>query len=105
MRAVAKDGSVSARLRAVEENLRRVDDRITSAEQELHREIQEVQGSITSEQAQRQQGDASLAQRHEHISTGGLDSEVVGIAWVIVGQAFGSLPAEIACEIARVFGR
>lgn len=96
VRAGAKDGSISARLRALEENVRRIDERITGVEQHTRSELQQLRESIASEQREREQRDALLGQRLEDYSAGSLDLELVGVAWVIFGQAFGSFPAEIA---------
>ena len=101
VRAIAQDSSLEARITAMEENFRRVDERISLADQAVYKEIDTVRDEIAREKSERQLAHTTLAGRLEDYSAGGLDGELVGIAWVIVGQAYGSFPAEIGSFLFR----
>ena len=58
-------------------------------------ELHARRATITSERAAREEATQALAQRLEHYSAGGLDVEIVGAAWIVIGRAFGSFPVEI----------
>jgi hypothetical protein len=99
VRSGAASNSVSARLRAAEENLRRVDERITEVEASLRQEIQNLRSELTAELGRRDEDSAALAAKMEQFAAGSLDATLVGVAWAVVGQLLGAFPLEIATRL------
>ena len=87
--------SVSSRVDAIEENLRRVDDRISQVETRVDQEVKSVRELVDSERSERARGHPTLDARLEEAAAGDLDLELVGVWWLIVGQVLGSFPEEI----------
>ena len=96
VRASAQNQSLEARVVALEGNLRRIDDRITVTENLVRAEVRSMKETIAAERTTREKADRTLSERLESFSVGSLDYEIVGAIWVIIGQAFGSFPTEIA---------
>ena len=96
VQASTKDGSLSARLRAVEENLKRIDDELSEAQKRLGDEVRAVREEFERSKVEHRTGISRVAAKLEEYSTGSLDLQLVGVFWVLAGQAFGSFPAEIA---------
>lgn len=95
VRKVAKDSSLEARVDALEENLRHIETRVSATEQRFLNELQKVNESLASERSERERGDHTLRDRLERFSAGGLDFELMGVVWLIVGQLFASFPDEV----------
>ena len=91
-----RDDSITERVRVLEQNLGRVKEHVVAVENRLDQEVRAFQHSLATETSARDAKIAQLAQTIETYTTGSLDGELVGVAWVVVGQAFGSFPAEIA---------
>lgn len=102
VRAGPGDGSLSTRLKAVEVTVRRIDERITATEHELRRDLQAVRALVEEVRLQSEARSSSISLQLERYSTGSLDWELVGVVWVVWGQAFGSFPAEIGKGLARL---
>jgi hypothetical protein len=103
VRVVAEDSSsIESRIDAVEENLRRIDARITSSDKERNKQINDMREALSAEKSARADADNTLGKRLETISIGNLDWEIVGGVWVIFGQALGAFPPEIAAILLSV---
>lgn len=96
VRSNPKYMSISVRLRAVEENLRRVDADLSSTQQQFRDETRAIRQELARTNAEQQTGIARVAEKLKEYSTGSLDLELVGAVWVVIGQAYGSFPVEIA---------
>lgn len=95
------DASLEQRMIVLEQNLERADKRITEVETELSAEIRRLQSEGEAERRAREEHDNALRKQVEQLSVGGLDFELMGVVWVIIGSAFSTFPAEIALSILR----
>jgi len=93
--------SLESRVDALEENLRRVDDRVTAEERRVDAELKRVSELVSSERDAREHAVTALARRLADYSAGDLDWEIAGTVWLVIGQAMGSFPAEIASVMPR----
>jgi hypothetical protein len=101
-RVVPKDpASLESRVYALEENLRRVDDRVTAEERRIDAELRRVSELVSNERDARERAVAALDRRLADYSAGDLDWEIAGTIWLVIGQAMGSFPAEIASVMPR----
>ncbi|MEO8562493.1 MAG: hypothetical protein ABI601_10485 [bacterium] len=98
----APDNSLSTRLKAVEENLKLVDERVTQTESALRQEVQAVRSALAQELRKRDEVSAALATKVEQFAAGSLDATLVGIVWGVWGQTLGAFPLEISDWISRV---
>jgi hypothetical protein len=88
--------TVEGRLKGLEDDVRRIDQRIAKAEGERHTEIAKVRANASAEQESRITGDQELRKLIENVAAGGLDFEAIGVVWVIAGELFGSFSAELS---------
>lgn len=93
---VASDATLESRVAALEQRAGDLSRRITTVKLALRGEIRDVRASIETERSERARDTRAVSDRLESYSAGGLDQEGVGAFWVLVGQAFGSFPEEIA---------
>ena len=70
VRSAPAQPSLEARVDAVEENVRRIDDRITTAERRMDDQIRRVESAVSSEQHARQEADDTLRARLEDSQLG-----------------------------------
>jgi hypothetical protein len=92
VRVNPKESTFDARLEAIEENAKRIDDRISQAERRSDEDLRRVDSLVSAEGVARKKSLDALQARLVDYSAGSLDWEIVGAAWVIVGQAFGTFP-------------
>lgn len=97
----ARSRDLHERVRVLEKNLYLTEERITSTEQRLGQEIQRARDELGKELSAADTRVVELSNRLEQYSTSGLDAELIGLVWVVFGQAFGAFPAEIAGFILR----
>lgn len=93
--------SMSKRLEAVEAAVLSMQTQISASEQALRTDIAKVRAEVAAERVKLASQHEALAAKVEAYSAGSLDSELIGVAWLIIGQAFGSFPGEIACLLVR----
>jgi hypothetical protein len=88
--------TVDRRLTALEEDVRRIEERITTTEASLRGETAKLRETVSAEQSSRVAADERLRQLVEDVAAGGLDFEAMGVVWLIAGEVFSSFSAEIA---------
>jgi len=98
------DGSLEARVVALEANFKHIEREIQCTEERLEKEIEKVGEAVRKEEADRNVHVSAIAKQLETYSTSGLDYELAGVCWVLFGQAFGSFPSEIAAALQRLLG-
>jgi hypothetical protein len=88
--------SAEDRLRILEGELDRVDQRITQFRIDVRTQFAAVLQSIDSESRTRQTDLSKLSARLEAFSVGGVDYEVIGLVWLVLGLALANLTPELA---------
>lgn len=88
--------SVESRIEAIEQNLKRIDERMTQTESRFEADLRAVTVQLQKHSdAHRRDLEAVRLQVKEQ-STGNLDWEIVGAVWVVVGQLMDSFSPELA---------
>lgn len=103
VRSTARNASISARLAALERNVKEIDTQVSALEHQLREESQKWRQELEGLSSHSRQETSKLAARLEAYSTGSVDLELMGAAWVLIGQAYGSFPQEIANNIRWLF--
>lgn len=96
VRAGAVDGSVEARLDALEKDVDNAHERISEAQVELDQAVRTQKTAIELEKTNRESADQSLRGMLESTQTGGLSLSAVGAAWLFVGVAFSTAAPELS---------
>jgi hypothetical protein len=96
--------SLERRVTILEQNLQLAEERITEVETDFTTQIRRLQSEGEAERRTREEHDLALRKQVEQLSVGGLDFELMGVVWVIIGSAFSTFPGEIARIAGRVLG-
>jgi hypothetical protein len=96
-----KQRTVSERLRLLEEGLSDLKQQVTSESAKLAAQIETMKTELKEERAKRRSEVGEVRRLIDTYSAGNLDFELVGLAWLVVGQAFAYFPGEIATLVVR----
>ena len=91
----ALDGTVDARLRAIEGDVAALVKRVDKAEGELARESEARIADVGQERMIRERDINGLNEKFEAIETGGLHLSAMGLVWLAVGLTLSTIPAEL----------
>jgi hypothetical protein len=90
------DAPVDEQLRALRNNVDRLDQRLTNAESDVDKHRSHLQDAVRAEQEARSQGDKDLRARLEAAQTGGLHISLMGLVWLLFGLVMGTISGELA---------
>jgi hypothetical protein len=90
------DWSVEGRLAALEQDLRRLREEVTSAREAMRTEVAGVRSSLETVAQQGRVRLASIEQRLDEFAVGGLVLEWIGLWWLLAGTVSANLSAELA---------
>lgn len=90
------DNSVDERLRALEVNLKTVNQRVTQLENQNYQNSTNFQHLMQSEKITRQNQDQEIRRTIKLAETGGLTISLMGLVWLTFGIIMSTIPNEIA---------
>ncbi len=90
-----ENATVEARLSALEKNIGYMHERISEAQKEYDRGVQEVAVALKTEKDLRQSEDTKIRAKLEVVGTGGLNISAVGASWLFVGVVLSTASPEI----------
>ena len=98
------DATTERRIHLIEDHLRRLDQRMASIRTEMGERItvEAERHRLAIEETKKHL--ATLKDRLEELSVGGLDFDTAGVLWVLAGSALATFPAELAAQMIRQFG-
>lgn len=99
-----KKRSVSERLRLLEQDVKRLETLVDASVARVANDVAQLRAKIETERNQRSEELERVRKLLVQFSAGSLDWEVVGLVWLVVGQALAYFPGEIA-EILRSASR
>jgi hypothetical protein len=88
--------TIDARVHALEENLKLVNDRVSQTQNEMDREFRKQIEALKQEQQIRSDEDQHIRVKIESTQTGGLHISAMGALWLAVGVIMSSIPSELA---------
>lgn len=91
-----RTSTVEDRVAELEEDVRRINERIAAAEVKIQTESTERRRAIEEARASSEEAVRKVSERLEDLSVGGLNFEAVGVAWLIVGNVVTTFPDFIA---------
>ncbi len=94
------DASYEQRLTILEKEVDRLRERRERDQVAVGKRFDRVEANLTNERAERTKDYAALKEKVEDFAVGGLHLEVVGLAWLVVGVLFSTLPE---CSVAWVW--
>lgn len=97
---VAEGAPLENRVHALEQNLRILRGEIKQTDERVQRSLSEINNAVEDEKNKRISAVESTSFRIEELAVGGLQFEIVGLCWLIVGTLCSSIPTEIS----RLFG-
>lgn len=89
------DQSVEARLKAAEQNLINVSNRLSDTRRLVNVEIAERKQALQSEAVARGAADLQIREQLKMAHTGGLDLSATGALWLAIGLVLSTAPGEI----------
>lgn len=88
--------TIDARIQALEENLKLVNDRVSQTQNEMDQEFRKQTDALKQEQQIRSDEDQHIRAKMESINTGGLHISAMGALWLAIGVIMSSIPSELA---------
>jgi hypothetical protein len=88
--------TIDARIQALEENLKLVNDRVSQTQNEMDQEFRKQADVLKQEQQIRLYEDQRILAKMESTNTGGLHISAMGALWLAVGVIMSSIPSELA---------
>ena len=88
--------TLDSRVDALERNIVRVHERISSTQKEVDEEFRKASGALKSEEEKRQLEDDAIRDKLEATGTGGVHISAIGAAWLFVGVILSTAAVEIA---------
>jgi hypothetical protein len=92
----AKDDSNEERIKAIEINLKSVNERLCEAQNQIDQCERKIQQDIKKEQDVRIKVDREILDKIEAIETGGIHITAMGVVWLFVGVIMSSVPVELS---------
>lgn len=89
------NASVEERMSALEENLRRVHDRISQIQNEMDQEFRKLAEGLSQEKSLRMRDEQEILKKLEGTATGGLHISAIGVSWLLVGVTMSTIPSEL----------
>ena len=96
---------VETRLHQLERSVTQLVGDIAAIRASAESSIANVKEELRAETEKLGRSQTDIARRLENYSAGGLDYEIVGAAWVVVGQALSSFPSEIGAALTEAIAR
>ena len=96
--------SVEQRLSAVEADISRARREIEQLRTQHSTQIAALHSSHDLESTARAEADARLERKLEQFSVGGIDTELMGVAWFVAGEVLTTLTEEVARGLIVVLG-
>jgi hypothetical protein len=90
------------RIVALERNVGLTAERITGVERQVERRAAELHAATDAEAQERAAAIERLRATFESVAAGGVDLELSGAMWVLLGSAMTTFPVEIARQLAKV---
>ncbi|MBU1706172.1 hypothetical protein KKG19_05625 [Patescibacteria group bacterium] len=88
--------TIDARVQALEENLKLVNDRVSQIQNEMDQEFRKQSNALKQEQQVRSDEDQHIRAKIESTETGGLHISAMGALWLAVGVIMSAIPSELA---------
>lgn len=89
------DASLDARITAMEENLKRVNERVDRTKDLLRQEVCNREDALNLERQAREKENQELSQKLEMSETGGLHISAMGLMWLALGLIMSTVTNEI----------
>ena len=84
--------SLEERLASLEQGVRDLNERLAVTDQRLSEEIKVAGSKVDEERTAREQAEEWIRNKLLAISLGGLDLQVMGVVWLVVGIAVSTVP-------------
>ena len=88
--------TIDARVQALEENLKLVNDRVSQTQNEMDQEFRKQCDALKQEQQVRSDEDQHIRAKMESTETGGLHISAMGALWLSIGVIMSAIPSELA---------
>ena len=88
--------TIDARVQALEENLKRVNDRVSQTQNEMDQGFRKQCDALKQEQQVRSDEDQRIRVKMESTETGGLHISAMGALWLSIGVIMSAIPCELA---------
>jgi hypothetical protein len=88
--------TIDARIQALEENLKLVNDRVSHTQNEMDQGFRKQTDALKQEQQIRSDEDQHIRAKMELTNTGGLHISAMGALWLAIGVIMSSIPSELA---------
>lgn len=88
--------TIDARIQALEDNLKLVNDRVSQTQNEMDQEFRKQADALKREQQIRSDEDQHIRAKMESTNTGGLHISAMGTLWLVIGVIMSSVPSELA---------
>lgn len=88
--------TIDARIQALEENLKLVNDRVSHTQNEMDQGFRKQTDVLKQEQQIRSDEDQHIRAKMELTNTGGLHISAMGALWLAIGVIMSSIPSELA---------
>lgn len=99
-----RERDVSERLSALESLVSIVQGDVESIRAEHAAEISTLRAETEKERKAREAALAKIQKEFEDVSVGGMDVELMGVAWFLAGEILTTLPGEIAGGLSAILG-
>ena len=90
------DATIEDRVKAIEDNLQDVNQRLCSTQTEIDQGFREQTGNLKHEQDMRSRADQEIREKLEATETGGLHISAMGVLWLFIGIIMSTIPAELS---------
>ena len=90
------DATIEDRIKALEDNLQDVNQRLCSTQSEIDRSFRVEAENLKREQDPRSKADQEIREKLEATETGGLHISAMGVLWLSVGVIMSTIPTELA---------
>ena len=102
VRRVGPGATLDQRVAVLEENLNLLRDELNTRVQRVHRDLATVREDVQRESQERTAADEKTARIIEEIGIGGLNLEMVGLFWLVVGVVGTSIPDELGAWLSLI---
>jgi hypothetical protein len=99
------DESVTTRLGALEFNLGQIDQALDSLRLDVQKRANDLSGRMDAERDNRDAALQELAGKVEDQAVGSAGLQLVGLALFVAGIVYGTVPADVAGLLGKLFGR
>ena len=89
------DATMAERIKALEENLQDVNQRLCSIQNEIDQSFRKQTEVLKHEQDTRAKADQEIREKLEATETGGLHISAMGVLWLVVGVIMSTIPTEL----------